>query len=132
VPSRDTRPSEESLAAVIQQGSPEDAIIWLLVHAYRVGPVVPEGRETLRRPLLLRDFDGGNTHVWVALVTPGDGAHRTWTLPPELATAQVNPYGQKGMALAASVESWESLDEQARMARTRQTMTRHMPAWGRT
>lgn len=118
------------LREVVADGCEEDAIIWLLIHAFRVGPAVVHGDgQWIRRPLILED--GPDELAWVMLMTPGNGSGRTWILPEDTGKASVSPYGVKGLAIAAAGDAWESKNKEERQRHTRQIMERHLPPWGR-
>jgi hypothetical protein len=129
VPRGDSRAPAAVLQEVISDGCEEDAIIWLLIHAFRVGPAVVHGDGAwIRRPLIA--VDGADQLAWVMLTTPGNGTGRTWILPEETIKGSVSPYGVKGLAMAAAGETWENKSKEERQRQARQIMERHLPSWG--
>ncbi len=121
VPDRATRSSDETLSHVVANGEVEDAIIWLLLHAVRVGPCVVDSDGGMRRALLVQD--GPDSVVWVALTTPGNGEGLTWSSTHASAA-------HPDIKSSATVhDSWGGFPEQARMDMATKILQRQLPSW---
>ena len=121
----DRWPIMSTLSEVCIRGGREDAIIWLLIHALRVGPAIARNG-SLHRPLILVD-ETTDELAWIALTTPGTGAGETWCAGTPISLAPHPTQGQK--AAAVPIDSWGSKSEASVRALTHKTLELHMPAW---
>ena len=121
----DRWPIMSTLSEVCIRGGREDAIIWILIHALRVGPAIARNG-SLHRPLILVD-ETTDELAWIALTTPGTGAGETWCAGIPVSLAPHPTQGQK--AAAVPIDSWGSKSEASVRALTLKTLELHMPAW---